>query len=386
MARDLGQARSAHIQSAQLQSGKIPQVGEPAPFFAAATDGVERYSLDVVAGRWIVLMFFGTAGQPATAEGLAVALERRTLFNGADAAFFGVSVDPADRAQRGLANSDPGVRFFWDFDLAVTRLYGAADEANLKPCLFLIDPAFRIAMSAPIEATSVVLDRLEQELADAPAAAQGQYAPVLTLPRIFEPELCEALIAFYRAGGATASGFAQDIGGQTVQHIDTFMKRRSDVFIEDQAVLDAIRTRLEDRLFPMVRRAFGWQAQHIERYLICRYGDEERGFFSRHRDDATAGTAHRKFAVSLNLNDGYEGGELCFPEFGPRTYRLPVGGATVFGCGLLHEATPVTKGERFVFVPFLYDEEGARLRRQNMSRVSVDLRENRRDRRAKGKR
>ena len=117
----------------------IPQVGEPAPFFAAATDGIERYSLDVVAGRWIVLMFFGTAGQAATAEGLARALERRELFDGPNAAFFGVSIDPADRDERGLVNSDPGVRFFWDFDLAVTRLWGVADESNFQPCLFLID-------------------------------------------------------------------------------------------------------------------------------------------------------------------------------------------------------------------------------------------------------
>jgi peroxiredoxin/predicted 2-oxoglutarate/Fe(II)-dependent dioxygenase YbiX len=367
----------------EARMGKIPQVGEPAPFFAAATDGIDRYSLDVAAGRWIVLMFFGTTAQVAPAEGLALALERRALFNGTDAALFGVSVDPADRDQRGLANSEPGVRFFWDFDLAVTRLYGVADAANLQPCLFLIDPAFRIAMSAPIEATGLVLDRLAQELKDAAAAAETQVAPVLTLPRIFEPELCEALVAYYRAGGATASGFAQDVGGQTVQQINTFLKRRSDVTIEDEAVVDAIRVRLQDRLFPMLKRALGWQAQHIERYLICRYGAEDQGFFARHRDDVTAGTAHRKFAVSLNLNDGYEGGDLRFPEFGPRTYRPPAGGATVFACGLLHEATPVTKGERFVFVPFLYDEEGARIRRQNMGKVAVGLRDNRQARRGK---
>ncbi|MBS0362305.1 MAG: redoxin domain-containing protein [Proteobacteria bacterium] len=367
--------------------GAIPQVGEPAPFFAAATDGVDRYSLDVVAGRWIVLMFFGTAGQAATAEGLVEALQRRDLFNGRDAAFFGVSVDPADRGQRGLANADPGVRFFWDFDLAVSKLYGIADAANLQPCLFLIDPAFRIAMSAPIEATGVVLDRLAEELAAAPAAAGGQHAPVLTLPRIFEPELCAALVEFYRLGGATVSGFAKDVGGQTVQQIDPFLKRRSDVFIEDAELLDALRMRLETRLFPMVKRALGWQPQHIERYLICRYGAEEEGFFSRHRDDVTAGTAHRRFAVSLNLNDGYEGGDLCFPEFGPRLYRPPLGGATVFACGLLHEATPVTRGERFVFVPFLYDDEGARLRQKNLARVAVDLRGARQQRRAaKGRR
>ena len=373
MARDPGATRPA----------KIPQVGEPAPFFSAATDGIDRYSLDVAAGRWIVLMFFGTTAQAAPAEGLALALERRALFNGPDAALFGVSIDPADREQRGLANSEPGVRFFWDFDLAVTRLYGAADAANLRPCLFLIDPAFRIAMSAPIEATGLVLDRLEQELRDAPRVAETQFAPVLTLPRILEPEFCATLMAYYRAGGATASGFARDEGGRTVQHIDTFLKRRSDVTIEDDGLLAAIRSRLEERLFPMVKRALGWQAQHIERYLICRYGEEDLGFFSRHRDDATAGTAHRRFAVSLNLNDGYEGGDLKFPEFGPRAYRPPAGGATVFCCSLLHEATPVTAGERFVFVPFLYDEEGARIRRQNLGKVAPGLRESRQERRAK---
>ncbi|MBS0331758.1 MAG: redoxin domain-containing protein [Proteobacteria bacterium] len=366
--------------------GHIPQVGEPAPFFAAATDGVDRYSLDVAAGRWIVLMFFGTAGQSAAAEGLAQAIERRDLFNGRDAAFFGVSVDPVDRSQRGLANSDPGVRFFWDFDLAVSRLYGVADAANLRPGLFLIDPAFRIAMSAPIEATAVVLDRLAEELAAAAAAVEGQHAPVLTLPRVFEPEFCAELVAFYRNGGPTESGFARDVDGRTVQHIDPFLKRRTDVFVEDPRVLDAIRGRLETRLFPMVKRALGWQPQHVERYLICRYGDEQEGFFSRHRDDSTVGTAHRRFAVSLNLNDGYQGGELCFPEFGPRLYRPPLGGATVFACGLLHEATPVTKGERFVFVPFLYDEEGARLRQKNLARVAIGPRENRQQRRAKGRR
>lgn len=373
MARDSGSRRPA----------KIPQAGEPAPFFAAATDGVDRYSLDVVAGRWIVLMFFGTLAEAAPAAGLEVALKRRSLFNGADAAFFGVSVDPADRLQRGLANSEPGIRFFWDFDGAVADLYGTLDAEVLNPCLFLIDPAFRIAMVAPIEETAAVLDRLEQELRDAPLLAETQHAPVLTLPRIFEPDICERLVAHYRAGGATASGFARDVDGRTVQHLDTWLKRRSDVTIDQDELIEAIRSRLEDRLFPMVRRAVGWQPQHIERYIVCRYGEEEQGFFSRHRDDVTAGTAHRRFAVSLNLNDGYEGGELRFPEFGPRTHRPPAGGATVFSCSLLHEATPVTRGERFVFVPFLYDDEGARLRRQNMARVDVGGHGNRQARRAR---
>jgi peroxiredoxin/predicted 2-oxoglutarate/Fe(II)-dependent dioxygenase YbiX len=360
----------------------VPQVGQPAPFVTAATDHTDSYSLDVAAGRWIVLMIFGTLAEPASAEGFTEVVARRALFNDADAAFFGVSADPADRLQRGLANSEPGLRFFWDFDCKAARLYGVADSRRLKPTVFLIDPAFRIAMIAPVEETGAVLDRLAAELADAPREAEIQFAPVLTLPRILEPELCVALIDYYRGGEQTASGFAKDVGGRTVQQVDPFFKRRTDVTIEDEALAEALRYRLETRLFPMVRRAFGWQAKYVERYLICRYGADDQGFFSRHRDDVTAGTAHRKFAVSLNLNDEYAGGELRFPEFGPRTYRPPVGGATVFGCNLLHEATPVTRGERYVYVPFLYDEEGARIRRANLSRVADGPPENRRMRRA----
>jgi predicted 2-oxoglutarate/Fe(II)-dependent dioxygenase YbiX len=70
--------------------------------------------------------------------------------------------------------------------------------------------------------------------------------------------------------------------------------------------------------------------------------------------------------VTVNLNaEEYDGGDLCFPEFGPRTYRAPTGGAVVFSCALLHQATPVTRGRRFAFLPFLYDEDGAKLREQN---------------------
>src|SRR5881227_3638191 len=85
------------------------EVGEPAPFFAAATDGVDRYSLDVAAGRWIVLMIFGTLSEPAAYEALHLAMTRGAIFNGADAAFFGVSVDPADQRDHGLINAEPGV-------------------------------------------------------------------------------------------------------------------------------------------------------------------------------------------------------------------------------------------------------------------------------------
>ena len=41
----------------------------------------------------------------------------------------------------------------------------------------------------------------------------------------------------------------------------------------------------------------------------------------------------------------------------------------VFSCSLLHEATPITRGRRFAFLPFLYDEAAAEIRRQNLSQI-----------------
>ncbi len=353
------------------QAVATPRVGEPAPFFSAATDGIDRFSLDVTAGRWIVLLFFGSLGAAASRAALETVLGRRGLFDGPRAVFWGVSADPADRAERGLGNAGVALRYFWDFDLGVTRLFGLADATHFRPAIFLIDPSFRIAMAEPIEAAAAVMDRLEAELARTLAPEEAPFAPVLTLPRIFEPELCARLIDTYRRGAPTRSGFAADVDGRTVEQFNPVLKRRHDVTIEDGDLLHTVRSRLERNLFPMIRRALGWQAKHIERYLICRYGAEEEGFFFPHRDDVTAGSAHRRFAVTLNLNtEDYDGGALRFPEFGARTYRPPTGGATVFSCGLLHEATPVTRGERFAFVPFLFDDDDEKIRAANLARVA----------------
>ncbi len=115
----------------------------------------------------------------------------------------------------------------------------------------------------------------------------------------------------------------------------------------------------------MIEEAFVWQATRIERYIVACYSADDGGFFRRHRDNTTKGTAHRRFAVTINLNDDFDGGELGFPEFSSRTYRPPLGGATVFSCSLLHEATPVTRGLRYATLPFLYDEAGAAIRKAN---------------------
>jgi predicted 2-oxoglutarate/Fe(II)-dependent dioxygenase YbiX len=113
-------------------------------------------------------------------------------------------------------------------------------------------------------------------------------------------------------------------------------------------------------------KAFQFDATLVERQLVACYDAEEKARFQAHRDNTTKGTAHRQFTVSLLLNSGeYEGGHLRFPKFGPALYSAPRGGAVVFTCSLLHEATPVTIGKRYMYLPFLYDEAASRIRDEN---------------------
>ena len=346
---------------------RIPDFGDPAPLFVARTDEVEAYNIGVVAGRFVLLMVFGSLGVEACAAAHAQVLARRALFDDHNALFFGVSVDLSDHATRGVRNCAPGLRYFQDYDLAVSRLYGLLQGEQLRPAVFLLDPMLRVMAAEPIEATGAVLDRLEAALTE---QAEPPFAPVLVVARVFEPDLCGRLITHYQQIGGEPSGFAMEVDGRTVQRVHPGLKRRRDVWIADEALRNEVRLKLTKRLFPMIQRAWGWRATEIERDIVTCYDSADQGFFSAHRDDATAGTAHRRFAVTVNLNaEAYEGGALRFPEFGRRLYKPPTGGAVVFGCSLLHEATPVTSGVRYALTPFLYDEAGARLRARNLDQV-----------------
>ncbi len=251
-------------------------------------------------------------------------------------------------------------------DASVAKTCGLFDAKESAGRWILFDPTLRVLSTWRLQDSDAAL----RTLSNTPAPERYQadaHAPVLVVPNVFEPEFCQRLIAYYRTQGGAASGVTkQDTDGRTFVALDDAFKRRSDCLIEDAALRDAAMQRIYWRLAPMIERAFMWRPTRMERYLVARYDAENGGFFRAHRDNTTHGTAHRRFAVTINLNvTDYDGGDLRFPEFGPRTYRAPTGGAVVFSCAMLHEATPVTRGERFAFLPFLYDDTGARLREAN---------------------
>jgi peroxiredoxin len=351
--------------------------GDPVPWFNGRLTGNVRYSFDKAAGRYVVLCFFVSAGDAAGKAAIAAVEAHRHLFDGEQAVFFGVTVDPGDESSGRVRESLPGIHHFWDFDFAISRAYGAvptdcaAGEANITTRRFwlVVDPALRVLRSVSFSTDDTGAEAVFRFLETLPpvAAPYGleMQAPVLLVPNVFEPDVCRTLIDTYEANGGIESGFMREIDGKTAVVHDPVHKRRRDFNLEDMQLIESLKSRVHRRIVPEIARAHQFHVTRMERFLVACYSAEEEGHFNPHRDNTTKGTAHRRFAVSLNLNDDYDGGELWFPEYGPRTFKPPPGGAVVFSCSLLHAATLVTRGRRYVFLPFLYDEAAAALRLEN---------------------
>ena len=363
----------------------LPASHEPTPLFIAEASNNPRFNFNTVGGRYVLLTFYGSASDPGMQKVLADAAAAEDIFDDLQACFFGVSIDPDDKELDRVLPKTVGYRFFWDFNQEISKLYGAIEgepaadgSVDFRPVSVLIDPMMRIMGHQPIDNPETHIAQLTDYLRKLPkigqpVGAQG-HAPVLVVPRVFEPEFCKHLIGLYEQNGGEESGFMRDVDGKTVGTVDHSHKRRKDYQIADEELQKATQFRIRRRLVPEIKKAFQFEVTRMERYIVACYDAGEGGYFRPHREKRTKGMAHRRFAVTLNLNsEDYDGGYLRFPEYGPQLFKAPTGGAVVFSCSMLHEALPVTSGTRYVFLPFLYDEAAAVIREENNEFLSENL-------------
>lgn len=223
--------------------------------------------------------------------------------------------------------------------------------ASTGPLAIIVDPAGRVADVLPQPTTDAIAARVTQlYAASRPTVVQAK-APVLLLERVVDPDLCRTLIDHWQCGDKVSN----TVGGLQGNVVNGDVKRRHDVQLDDPRLLVQLRECLVRRVVPAILRAFHVGIMVIEAPIIGCYDADAGGRFGRHRDNTSTYTAHRQFALSLNLNpdDEYEGGELRFPEFGRELYRPVAGGALVFSSSLLHEVVPVMRGRRFGVFTFL---------------------------------
>ncbi len=344
-------------------------LGDPVPWFGASLLTGGAFNLQVAAGRWIVLGFLGSPANPRLQEELTELLRDEPLFDEDRLVFYGVLTEPPTDTAAYLARANSAISFIVDYDGALSRRYGAAE----RPRTIVLDPMLRAIADIPWDYPAGHAQSVRGVLRGLPpvddAAGVPMCAPVLMVPRIFDFALCDFLVECYRKLGGGDSGFLLDSDGKTATVVDYRLKRRSDLTLVAPQLREIVRAQIVRRLLPAVECFFQFSATRMDRYVVACYDSAVGGHFSRHRDNVNAGAQHRRFAVSINLNKDYDGGELVFPEFGRRAYRAPHAGALVFSCGALHQVTQVTRGRRYAFLAFLYGEADAALRERNNARL-----------------
>jgi peroxiredoxin len=338
----------------------MPQVGDYIPWYNVQPTVGPVLGIHTLAGRYIVQCFFESASNPFGRRVLDDIQRHAERFDGTRVMFYGVSVDPRDEHLR--TEREKGI-FVIDRTRDLSRVLGIVsdDGQSYQPQTIILDPMLRVAAVLPFDGDpQSYVPRLLNILDALPTSeAMTGSAPIIVLSHVFEPDFCRMLIGLYEQHGGHDLGMMMDVNGKTIRTTDHRFKSRLDYEIADPEIMDAAIERLRRRVVPEIRRAFQFNPTRVERHIVACYDAATDGHFNAHRDNMTAATAHRKFAVTINLNtEEFKGGDLCFPEYGARRYRCPTGGAVVFSCTLLHEAQPVTKGRRFAYLPFLCDEEG----------------------------
>jgi predicted 2-oxoglutarate/Fe(II)-dependent dioxygenase YbiX/peroxiredoxin len=181
--------------------------------------------------------------------------------------------------------------------------------------------------------------------------------PAMIINNVFTPEQCAHYIDVFRNGEQVEG----TVGADRQYHPN--VKSRTDHMVYGNANYD-IDAKLARSVFPEIRKVFGFDVSHRESYKVGRYSAEKGGFFKGHRDNYELALGYRRVAMTVNLNDDYEGGGVIFPEYGRDVYRPPAGGALVFPCAVLHEAIKITKGERFALICFFHGQTDEAFRRQ----------------------
>jgi predicted 2-oxoglutarate/Fe(II)-dependent dioxygenase YbiX len=247
----------------------------------------------------------------------------------------------------------PDVAVIAVVDPAVAEAYGVAPY---ELTVVVLDPDLRVVGHVcgdnPTAAVETLLDAV---LHRGPPTEVTSQAPVLFVPRVIEPTMRDRLIRLLEQQ-SIETGVETSADGGRGEVLDAAYKRRRDHTVGEPDLLRELSSAVGRRVMPEIRKAFAFRATRFEGFKIACYDASTGGFFRAHRDNLSPSTAHRVFALTINLNDVYEGGQLRFREYGNQLYRPDSGEALVFSCAHLHEVLDVTAGRRFALLSFLYGE------------------------------
>ncbi len=143
----------------------------------------------------------------------------------------------------------------------------------------MLDPLLRVIGNIPFHADYQDTERVARYLQSLPPvdehAGTPLHAPVLIIPRVLEPGVCQYLIDLYKKNGGERSGFMCEENGMTVCRHDDTHKKRLDFNFSDQTEFDGLRSdiqrRIRRRIVPEVKKAFQFEITRVERYVVACY-------------------------------------------------------------------------------------------------------------------
>ncbi|NER36292.1 MAG: redoxin domain-containing protein [Oscillatoria sp. SIO1A7] len=368
------------------QSTETLSLGDPAPLFVLPDSEENKTFLATQAGKPILLFFYANDDLPQCRQISETFRDFMPKFEALNLEIISVSLNSPSSRQKFAQDYQITFTLLSDANHEVSGQYGLYKRGNIpdNPDLvtysrtaFLLDINLRVvkiySLINAIDTISEILVDVQNNLSHESPRHLTMQAPVLLIPNVLTPEFCRYLIQRWETEGNAESGYMRQQGEKTTGVIDHTRKIRRDHFVENSDLIHYLDLIMNRRVFPEIRKVFQFPVTRREGYKIGCYDGSRRGFFRRHRDNTTLGTAHRRFAMTLNLNVGeYEGGYLTFPEYGPHLYKPDTGSAVIFSCSLMHEATPVTSGRRFGLFAFFYGNKEAEEREAYESRVKND--------------
>ena len=348
----------------------LAEIGHIIPAFALRDqDNCNATPLeDDVMGAPVVLVFDRRSSQSShedSAELVHAVTGLCERLNGIEATLFMISRRQGPEITALTGGEALPFRLLSDPDGAVFRAYGIeATHSPAPPASIVVDPNGRVVdiyeHQDVIEQTDRILACLRGMAARRPSGSLGAHPPVLVIPNAMDADMCRRLmetwhnpVPLWEGDGQNSAGFNIEEGdfkvrnaryGNVVQYI-----------VRDTGLTQVLDQEVLGRIVPQMEKAFGYRLSDREEYRIACYDVAEDGSLPAHRDNPTKTTQHRRFTVSVNLNNSsFEGGELTFRESSDHRYDVEEGTAIVWSCSLLHEVLPVTAGQRFILGTHLY--------------------------------
>lgn len=318
---------------------------------------------DHLSGQYLILAFLSNPDSEQTAALLRELAQLEAQFDSANATAIAISASADAARNKELKRASA---FPWsvasDPSGALFASYGLHKGSDHADRLVMITPHRQIRAWFDLDNdTSSTLGTIMDVINNAQAAEEmrwsAPHAPILVVPNVLSPEECGNLIQSVETDTPFMVRKPQPgeiAGNYKIPVYEHNRQDRVDLIIKDHNTLQLLDERIFGRITPMIKKSFAFDVTRREDLHIARYFGPREGITMGHRDNVDPPGAHRRFALSISLNDEYEGGGIAFKEFSPQGYRVPAGSAMVFSSSLLHEVQETTAGVRYNLISHFF--------------------------------